>query len=1042
MADISRSDQIVHRFYVKTLGVLADARLRREGTDEPKLDKWFDLPLPDYPHFRQELVPYRYLSQQSDLSEPSSPSISGSREGSASSRHIPWASAPPLLISITLDTTSIPTGQRLHWRNASTGERIALRVDASGKGKSRRDDDDDDVPRGIVLERWSLRVLPPPQPVPPLMTSSSSYRAGIAHFRAMQPFVQQLPAQILADRLRSGQTGLKIGIRVSSADLADAMDDEEMGAAYRSLESGLVGLQEPFDPNLGSATTDRYTFPAVALSNGLFQLDMQYRQQVDFWLANDTDETVDLAEDEYFTPTIRPPSSSRTQQMTAQANREVHANVSAGLTATRPDGPLRPSRPPIVQGDSSRGKWSSTESLPFAVGPSTLSGSQSGRYGVDRVSASPTATTQFGRRYSGLGNSGDSGSRRAPSPSAGVGLGIVNRSSSGSISAISGTSYDRPSSLQRPSSYLSQSGRSFTQINSALHASPSQGESPRPRLQSLLSSPAGMVALGGTGMSPSPGTPPFLGAGFRTSSSPSTSYTRPSSFGSRGLSMLGPNTGSPTPPIPESHEGGDEQPRSVGASTSVTGSRNMRRYSSSFGQGQIPQRRPSSWLGAGSTTSSGDPGSLVFGASSRGEGSGAESRRLSARGPEGFDGRRSSVTSLSRSHATPSHAEKEAINDFLRTLDILAEPPESAWGNSTAQTGSQDRSEQDTPPLPTSRSSNSEVYRRPLTKSQVDEALRRMAGSYTPPFPAPSAGTSPRSLALPKLTATPPTASERPLGGSPQSLLQRHSSSVKSSSPLAGEPIRGYRIRSSLDTTASQSESTSASAASSVHEPTVEPLTFGKTRSAQYADKPYVESGGISIRSSDATESDKRRGTVLLRGGFGQFDQQTPSTREKSPLTSCGSGSPAGSNRSLQSPRAPAERELSTRYRQEGERNLSLGNFHVAPILSAGAQPLDQGVRSWTSRRSLRATATDTEAGLYATPTTNIMYTAPASLESRRLHLLPGEQRRATSTGNEAYTPTLCERGDRARRSPPSLSHKASEDGDDTIVGNLELSGM
>ena len=40
MADISRSDQIVHRFYVKTLGGLADARSRRERTDELKLDKW------------------------------------------------------------------------------------------------------------------------------------------------------------------------------------------------------------------------------------------------------------------------------------------------------------------------------------------------------------------------------------------------------------------------------------------------------------------------------------------------------------------------------------------------------------------------------------------------------------------------------------------------------------------------------------------------------------------------------------------------------------------------------------------------------------------------------------------------------------------------------------------------------------------------------------------------------------------------------------------------------------------------------------------
>lgn len=548
----------------------------------------------------------------------------------------------------------------MHWRNASTGEVVALQVKDSGKGKSRRQDDD--APRGIALERWTLRALPPPYPSPPPISSSSSYRAGIVHFRTMQPHVRQLPVQVLADRLRSGQSGLKIGLRVSSADLSDGADDGELTEAYRSLETGLVGLQEPFDSTLGPNTTDRYTFPAVTLSNGLFELDVQYRQDVDFWLASGADETADLPEDEYFAPTIRPPASSFSQQPTAQPIRDAHANVSAGLTATRPDGPLRPSRPPIVTGESSRAKWSSTESLPFAVASSSLSGSQSGRPGSDRVSivkkltpeltafqasASPTTATQSGRRYSGLGNTVDS-HIRGSSSGVGVGLGIVNRSSSGSISAISGSSYDRPSSLQRPSSYLSQSGRSFTQINSALHTSPGQGEMSRPRLQSLLSSPAGMVALGGTGMSASPGTPPFLGAGIRTSSSPSTSYTRPSSFGSRGISMLGPNTGSPTPPIPESHESGDEQPSSLGPSTSVTGSRNMRRYSSSFGQGQMPQRRPSSWLGAGSTTSSGDPGSLVFGASSRGEGSGAESRRLSTRGSDGFDVRRSSVTSLSR----------------------------------------------------------------------------------------------------------------------------------------------------------------------------------------------------------------------------------------------------------------------------------------------------------------------------------------------------------------------------------------------------------
>ena len=366
---------------------------------------------------------------------------------------------------------------------------------------------------------------------------------------------------------------------------------------------------------------------------------------------------------------------------------------------------------------------------------------------------------------------------------------------------------------------------------------------------------------------------------------------------------------------------------------------------------------------------------------------------------------------------------------------------DATWDNSAAQTGSQDQSEQNTPPIPPSGSdTGSEVNRKPITKSQVDEALRRMAGSYTPPFPAPSAGTSPRAPPLPRVAATPPTASERPLGASPQSLLQRHSSSVKSSSPLAGEPIRGHRIRSSLDTTASQSESTSASAASSVHEQTVEPLTFGKTRSAQHVDKPCENATEAKTRAGEAAESDKRRGTVLLRGGFGQLGQHPPSIREKSPLTSGGSASPVSSNKSLQTPRGPAERELSAQYRQDGERKTSLGSVQVAPILSAGAQPLDHGVRSWTNRRSYRAT--DTESGLIATPTTNVMYTAPASLEGRRLHLMSGEPRRATSTGVNAYARTFCEVGDAERQLPPSLSHKASDDGDDTIVGNLELSGV
>jgi hypothetical protein len=332
-------------------------------------------------------VPYRYLSQQPDSSTQSSSSISASRDAASSSRHIPWATASPLLVSVILDTTSIPTGQSLHWRDASTGERIALNVEDRGKGKSRQDD----APKGIVLERWTIRALPPSQATSTSQpaSSSSSYRAGITHFRAMQPHVRQLPIQALADRLRTGQPGLKIGIRVASAEGTNGGDRREVEDAYRSLERGLVGLQEPFDSTMDPNPTDQYTFPAVPLSNGVFELQVQYRRDVDFWLANDADELDDSPRDEYFTPTIRPPIPNPVQLAPVQPIRDASPNTAAGLTATRPNGPLHPSRPSLVSEDSSRGRWSSTESLPFAVNSSSVSGSQTGRQGADRVSDLP-----------------------------------------------------------------------------------------------------------------------------------------------------------------------------------------------------------------------------------------------------------------------------------------------------------------------------------------------------------------------------------------------------------------------------------------------------------------------------------------------------------------------------------------------------------------------------------------------------------------------------------------------------------------------------
>jgi hypothetical protein len=237
----------------------------------------------------------------------------------------------------------------------------------------------------------------------------------------------------------------------------------------------------------------------------------------------------------------------------------------------------------------------------------------------------------------------------------GIGLGISRTSSTGG-GGITGTNYERPSSsYQRPSSYLSHSGRSFTQIGGGSMPAPAGGgsygasETSRPRLQSLLGAHAGMAA--------SPGTPPFPGSGgSRPSSfsySPSTAYLSNAagrSSSTRAINHYVTETG--TPPIPETHESGDDTdvpggggggPAPAPGTSFGAGSRNLRRCSSSFGQQQqvLQQQRRGTPLGGGSTTSSGDPGSLMF--------AGSESRRTSARGS--FDSmgmRRPSVTSLTR----------------------------------------------------------------------------------------------------------------------------------------------------------------------------------------------------------------------------------------------------------------------------------------------------------------------------------------------------------------------------------------------------------
>lgn len=134
----SRSDQIVYRFYLKTVGVLVDGRVTHIGGVQDKKDRWFNITIPDTDVHKGDLTIYRSISAYPPL--PRAP------PGEGTSR----STIPPLLIAFILDTNDIPAGQTLMW--SRDGVRVSLdpcRGHAPTAGAKRP---------GIVLEQWTFRV--------------------------------------------------------------------------------------------------------------------------------------------------------------------------------------------------------------------------------------------------------------------------------------------------------------------------------------------------------------------------------------------------------------------------------------------------------------------------------------------------------------------------------------------------------------------------------------------------------------------------------------------------------------------------------------------------------------------------------------------------------------------------------------------------------------------------------------------------------------------------------------------------------------------
>ncbi|BEI79622.1 hypothetical protein CcaverHIS002_0101510 [Cutaneotrichosporon cavernicola] len=704
------------------------------------------------------------------------------------------------------------------------------------------------------------------------MAPPTAYRLGIIHFRALYAFIRLLPAYRLFRRLRRLNTGLRLGIKLWGPE-GYPNSQEGLDDAWNVMERDLVGIDVPLEYMIPgrepdattSSTCERYDFPPLQLFGGMYELGVEYRPNMDFDVEDMesvlSERFVDMDED-WFTPTVArhrleaearaagtpPYSSSPSRPSPVQASPSPARYPIPGSSLRYEAGSYRPSSGTTPREPSSLGaaKWGALgENLPFASGtqsdtppsPSAVTGGAPTIPGpipyrrpsahsfqpFHSYSASPSASVL--RNLTGV--SAGTGGTPAASGTPGT------PTTSGSGRAIPGL----PSSTGRQSSFLSQSGRSYSHAQMA-HLQGGASASP---------------PIGHFGGSPPPFAPSSLS--FAKQALP-----RQSSYGIHSTS---------SPFVPSSVE----------RDSPLTASGLPKRYSSS-----LPHHRRS--IGSSPQETHGLPSSVSL------------NRRPSTR----ESGLRHSLDEAPR--------DSDDVHAFLRALDSWTPPPslaprsssaslpQSQPGNpavtTTAPTpGSGGRS----PALGSGSGSGVSGTRVPLTRTHVDDMLKRMAGSFGPTMTATGSAEPSRPP-----SALPTPSSRRDSNGSTEDQLYDAAGvrplpigggALSAQRPATGSP-RVASLRNEVTGSPGQVPRGSVPRASgslprapALASTPEEPPCFGAARSlpAGPAKTPgFPQIGGTTPGSpfpsrhgaingaglvSPQTTGGTRRGPVLVRGGFG-----------------------------------------------------------------------------------------------------------------------------------------------------------------------------
>lgn len=144
------------------------------------------------------------------------------------------------------------------------------------------------------------------------MPPHTAYRFGISHFRSLYALIRLLPTYRLYRKLRRANNGLRMGIKLWTAEdypnSAAGID-----SAWTVMEQGLVGLDLGLDRlvsgqnNLDGEEIQRHELPPLDIFGTRYTATVDYRPEVDFHVEDMetvlSEKFVDMEED-WFTPTV------------------------------------------------------------------------------------------------------------------------------------------------------------------------------------------------------------------------------------------------------------------------------------------------------------------------------------------------------------------------------------------------------------------------------------------------------------------------------------------------------------------------------------------------------------------------------------------------------------------------------------------------------------------------------------------------------------------------------------------------------------------